>query len=205
MNIRADMKPLFADRILATGDVYLDEKIVIHNVKVVQAEKEGKVYSFVSFPEKQRGDKWEPVVMIKDNELRKAITDVVNKSVMEHLKIEKEPLDLTVDVRLYEKDETRAYATATYGNLVKIEGIRIFERDGELKVSYPYEKNGERYQNIAGPVSPGIRKAMTELIVKAYEDKKLEKKQEQGLSEMAGPEAGPQPDDLIPAESGPRL
>ena len=205
MNIRADMKPLFADRILATGDVYLDEKIVIHNVKVVQAEKEGKVYSFVSFPEKQRGDKWEPVVMIKDKELLKAITDVVNKSVMEHLKIEKEPLDLTVDVRLYEKDETRAYATATYGNLVKIEGIRIFERDGELKVSYPYEKNGERYQNIAGPVSPGIRKAMTELIVKAYEDKKLEKKQEQGLSEMAGPEAGPQPDDLIPAESGPRL
>ena len=70
MNIRADMKPLFADRILATGDVYLDEKIVIHNVKVVQAEKEGKVYSFVSFPEKQRGDKWEPVVMIKDKELR---------------------------------------------------------------------------------------------------------------------------------------
>ena len=37
MNIRADMRPLFADRIIATGDVYLDEKIVIHNVKVVQA------------------------------------------------------------------------------------------------------------------------------------------------------------------------
>ena len=186
MNIRADMKPIFADRILATGDVYLDEKIVIHNVKVVQAEKAGKVYSFVSFPEKQRGDKWEPVVMIKDKELRKAITDVVNKSVMEHLKIEKEPLDLTVDVRLYEKDETRAYATATYGNLVKIEGIRIFERDGELKVSYPYEKNGDRYQNIAGPVSPGIRKAMTEMIVKAYEDKKLEQEKDIGnVSEEA--------------------
>ena len=187
MNIRADMKPIFSDKILASGDVYLDEKIVIHNVKVIQADKDGKTYSFVSFPEKLKGDKWEPVVMIKDKELRKAITDVVNKSVMEHLKIEKEPLDMTVDVRLYEKDETRAYATVTYGNLVKIEGIRIFERDGEFKVSYPYEKNGDRYQNIAGPVSPGIRKAMTEMIVKAYEDKKLEQEKDIGNASEEAP------------------
>ena len=30
MNIRADMKPIFSDKILASGDVYLAEKIVIH-------------------------------------------------------------------------------------------------------------------------------------------------------------------------------
>jgi DNA-binding cell septation regulator SpoVG len=180
MNIRADMKPIFSDKILASGDVYLDEKIVIHNVKVIQADKDGKTYSFVSFPEKLKGDKWEPVVMIKDKDLRKAITDTVNKSVVAQMKVEKEPLDLTVDVRLYEKDETRAYATVSYAGLVKIDGVRIFERDGELKVSYPYEKNGDRYQNIAGPVSPGIRKAMTEMIVKAYEDKKLEKEKDFG-------------------------
>ncbi len=171
MNIRADMKPIFSDKILASGDVYLDEKIVIHNVKVIQADKDGKTYSFVSFPEKLKGDKWEPVVMIKDKDLRKAITDTVNKSVVAQMKVEKEPLDLTVEVRLYEKDETRGYATVNYG---------IFERDGELRVSYPYEKNGDRYQNIAGPVSPGIRKRMTEMIVKAYEDKKLEKEKEIG-------------------------
>ena len=107
MNIRADMKPIFSDKILASGDVYLDEKIVIHNVKVIQADKDGKTYSFVSFPEKLKGDKWEPVVMIKDKDLRKAITDTVNKSVVAQMKVEKEPLDLTVEVRLYEKDETR--------------------------------------------------------------------------------------------------
>ncbi len=180
MNIRADMKPIFSDKILASGDVYLDEKIVIHNVKVIQADKDGKTYSFVSFPEKLKGDKWEPVVMIKDKDLRKAITDTVNKSVVAQMKVEKEPLDLTVEVRLYEKDETRGYATVNYGGLVKIDGVRIFERDGELRVSYPYEKNGDRYQNIAGPVSPGIRKRMTEMIVKAYEDKKLEKEKEIG-------------------------
>ena len=132
MNIRADMKPIFSDKILASGDVYLDEKIVIHNVKVIQADKDGKTYSFVSFPEKLKGDKWEPVVMIKDKDLRKAITDTVNKSVVAQMKVEKEPLDLTVEVRLYEKDETRGYATVNYGGLVKIDGVRIFERDGEL-------------------------------------------------------------------------
>lgn len=190
MNIRADMKPIFSDKILASGDVYLDEKIVIHNVKVIQADKDGKTYSFVSFPEKLKGDKWEPVVMIKDKDLRKAITDTVNKSVVAQMKVEKEPLDLTVEVRLYEKDETRGYATVNYGGLVKIYGVRIFERDGELRVSYPYEKNGDRYQNIAGPVSPGIRKAMTEMIVKAYQDKKLE--QEKDIGDVS--EEAPVPD-----------
>lgn len=178
MKIRADMKPIFSDKILATGDVYLDEKIVIHNVKVVQTDKDGQTHSFASFPEKQRGDKWEPVVMIKDKELRKAITDTVNKSVVEQMKVEKEPLDLTIDIRLYEKDETRAYATVSYAGLVKIDGVRIFERDGELRVSYPYEKNGDRYQNIAGPVSPGIRKQMTEAIIKVYEDRRLQETKE---------------------------
>ena len=190
MNIRADMKPIFSDKILASGAVYLDEKIVIHNVKVIQADKDGKTYSFVSFPEKLKGDKWEPVVMIKDKDLRKAITDTVNKSVVAQMKVEKEPLDLTVEVRLYEKDETRGYATVNYGGLVKIDGVRIFERDGELRVSYPYEKNGDRYQNIAGPVSPGIRKAMTEMIVKAYQDKKLE--QEKDIGDVS--EEAPVPD-----------
>lgn len=190
MNIRADMKPIFSDKILASGDVYLDEKIVIHNVKVIQADKDGKTYSFVSFPEKLKGDKWESVVMIKDKDLRKAITDTVNKSVVAQMKVEKEPLDLTVEVRLYEKDETRGYATVNYGGLVKIDGVRIFERDGELRVSYPYEKNGDRYQNIAGPVSPGIRKAMTEMIVKAYQDKKLE--QEKDIGDVS--EEAPVPD-----------
>ena len=190
MNIRAEMKPIFSDKILASGDVYLDEKIVIHNVKVIQADKDGKTYSFVSFPEKLKGDKWEPVIMIKDKDLRKAITDTVNKSVVAQMKVEKEPLDLTVEVRLYEKDETRGYATVNYGGLVKIDGVRIFERDGELRVSYPYEKNGDRYQNIAGPVSPGIRKAMTEMIVKAYQDKKLE--QEKDIGDVS--EEAPVPD-----------
>ena len=190
MNIRADMKPVSGDRVLAAGDVYLDERIVIHNVKVVQAEKDGTVYNFVSFPEKQKGDKWEPIVMIRDKDLRKAITDAVNKNVLEIMKVEREPFDMTVDIRLYEKDETRAYATVTYGGLVKIDGIRIFERDGELRVSYPYEKNGDRYQNIAGPVSPGIRKAMTEMIVKAYQDKKLE--QEKDIGDVS--EEAPVPD-----------
>lgn len=47
MKIRADMKPAGSDKIIAFGDVYLDEKVVIHNVRVVQAEKNGSIYHFV--------------------------------------------------------------------------------------------------------------------------------------------------------------
>ena len=197
MNIRADMKPLFTDKILAAGDVYLDEKMVIHNVKLIQAEKDGQTYSFVSFPEKKKNDKWEPIIMIKDKQLREAITDEVKKSVMHQINLDKEPLQMTVDVRLYEKDETRAYATLNYGGLVKIDGIRIFERDGDLHISYPYEKTSDRYQNVAGPASPGIRKQMAVTIIKAYEDKKLEKSQ--NLDPVQGNET-PDPDYTDPSQ-----
>lgn len=197
MNIRADMKPLFTDKILAAGDVYLDEKVVIHNVKLIQAEKDGQTYSFVSFPEKKKNDKWEPIIMIKDKQLREAITDEVKKSVMHQINLDKEPLQMTVDVRLYEKDETRAYATLNYGGLVKIDGIRIFERDGDLHISYPYEKTSDRYQNVAGPASPGIRKQMAVTIIKAYEDKKLEKSQ--NLDPVQGNET-PDPDYTDPSQ-----
>ena len=138
MNIRTDMKPIFSDKILASGDVYLDEKIVIHNVKVIQADKDGKTYSFVSFPEKLKGDEWEPVVMIKDKDLRKAITDTVNKSVVAQMKVEKEPLDLTVDVRLYEKDEFYVLSEGERVNRIDEENYKdiITEMKEELLLWY---------------------------------------------------------------------
>ena len=190
MNIRADMKPVSSDRIIAFGDVYLDEKVVIHNVRVVQAEKDGKIYHFLSFPQKKvNQDKWDSFIYIKDKDLRKQIEDVVNQNVMDRMKLEKEPVDMTVDVRIFNKDETRAYATINYAGLVKIDGVRICEKEGELKVIYPYEKVGEQYQNIAGPVSPGTRKRMNEAVIKAYEDKRLEV--DRNRDKAPGPEPDP--------------
>ena len=80
---------------------------------------------------------------------------------------------------------------------MKIDGIRIFERDGDLHISYPYEKNGDHYQNVAGPASPGIRKQMAVTIIKAYEDKKLEKSQ--NLDPVQGNET-PDPDYTDPSQ-----
>lgn len=189
MNIRADMKPVSSGRIIAFGDVYLDEKVVIHNVRVVQVEKEGQIYHFVSFPQKKSdGDQWDSFIYIKDKDLRKQIEEAVNHSVMERMKLEKEPVDMTVDVRVFDKDETRAYATINYAGLVRIDGVRICEKDGELKVIYPYEKVGEQYQNIAGPVSPGTRKRMNEAVIKAYEDKKLEEEKNRDKVPGTGPD-----------------
>lgn len=211
MDIRADMKCLFSDRLLAVGDVYLDERVVIHNVKLVQAQKDGQTYSFVSFPEKQKAGKWEPLVIIKDKDLRNKITEAVKANVMEAMKRDKTPLDMTVDVRLYEKDETRGYATINYGGLVKIDGIRIFERDGALRIAYPYEKNGDFFQNLAGPASVNAKKQMDGLILQAYQDRKLAKEQEKDQFVQAEPEeslpaeGGNLPDQLPPWENAPKL
>lgn len=205
MEIRADMKCLFSDKLLAVGDVYLDERVVIHNVKLVQAQKDGMTYSFVSFPEKQKAGKWEPLVIIKDKDLRSRITEVVKANVMEAMKRDKSPLDMTVDVRLYEKDETRGYATINYGGLVKIDGIRIFERDGAMHVTYPYEKNGDHYQNLAGPASINAKKQMESEILQAYQNKKLEKEKEVSQTTQNGPDRDVSPDQLPPWQKVPVL
>ena len=50
---------------------------------------------------------------------------------------------LKVDIRLFDKGETKAYATVTFNDAVEIHGIRLYERDGQLKVVYHYEKSDE--------------------------------------------------------------
>ena len=66
----------------------------------------------------------------------------------------------------------------TFNDAVEIHGIRLYERDGELKVAYPYEKRDDTYQNLAGPATLFAKGFIEEDIKEAYE-KKVKKVGEQ--------------------------
>ena len=55
IEVRAEMHVVDSKNVLAMGDVYLDQNIVLHNVRLVQTEKDGKVLNFVSFPRHLQG------------------------------------------------------------------------------------------------------------------------------------------------------
>ena len=173
MKIRAEMNVIDKGNLVASGDVYLNEQIVIHQVKLItmKDKKTGVDKWVVVMPDKKKGDTWDKVVYIKDRDVYKEIESAVIQSVEHALKKDMGEYRLDVSIRLFDKGDTKAYATITFNDAVEIHGIRLYEREGELKVAYPYEKRDETYQNLAGPATLYVKSFMEEDIKEAYEKK----------------------------------
>lgn len=120
---------------------------------------------------KKKGDSWDKVIYVKDKMVYKEIEEAVMQSVEHALKKDLGEYHLDVDIRLFDKGDTKAYATITFNNAVEIHGIRLYERDGQLKIAYPYEKRDETYQNLAGPATLFVKSFIEQDIKDAYEKK----------------------------------
>lgn len=176
MKVRAEMNIVDKGNIMASGDVFLNEMFVIHNVRIMKKMKEdGEMDWFVSMPSRRRGEEWERVVTIKDPDLRKKIEDEVQASAEKALHKDLGDFSLSVDIRLYEAGDTRGYATIVFNDMVQIDNIRISEKDGKLSVHYPYEKSGDYYQNLVGPATIFIKNRCEEQILDSYRAKLQEK------------------------------
>ena len=173
MKVRAEMNIIDKGSLVAAGDVFLEEKIVIHQVKLIATKNKetGNDMWVVVMPDKKKGDTWDKVVYIKDRDVYKEIESAVIQSVEHALKKDMGEYHLDVSIRLFDKGDTKAYATITFNDAVEIHGIRLYERDGQLKIAYPYEKRDETYQNLAGPATLYVKSFMEEDIKDAYEKK----------------------------------
>ena len=176
ITIRADMTPVGKNNLVAVGNVYLDDVIVIHQVKLInKVEEDGTSRPVLGFPSRKRGEDWEKIVKIKDPGLYEKICDEVVLATKKAVTEKRDGIDLKVEVRPFEKGDTKAYATLVFSDAVQIENVRICEKDGKLTVYYPYEKNGEYYQNLAGPATHQVRQMVEERIMDAYHEKMREK------------------------------
>ena len=190
MKIRAEMNIIDKGNLVAAGDVFLEEQIVIHQVKLIATKNKdtGRDMWVVAMPDKKKGDTWDKVVYIKDKDVYKEIETAVIQSVEHALRKDLGNYNLQIDIRLFEKGDTKAYATVTFNNAVEIHGIRLYEREGELKVAYPYEKRDETYQNLAGPATLFIKDQMETDIREAYEEKIKERGEEAQIPDTMPPE-----------------
>ena len=173
MKVRAEMNIIDKGNLVAAGDVFLEEKLVIHQVKLIATKNKetGNDMWVVAMPDKKKGDSWDKVVYIKNRDVYKEIESAVIQSVEHALKKDTGEYQLDVNIRLFDRGDTKAYATITFNDAVEIHGIRLYERDGQLKIAYPYEKRDETYQNLAGPATLYIKSFMEEDIKDAYEKK----------------------------------
>ena len=172
MKIRADMNVIGEEGLMAAGNVFLDELIVIHDVRVItKKDDEGKDIYYVVMPSRKKGDSWEKIVRIKDKdlykEIDKTVMEAVNHAVMKDLNL----YDLKVEIRPYEKGDTRAYATITLNDAVQIDNVRIAQSEDKLKVYYPFEKRDGVAQNLAGPATLHMKRMLDGDIIQAYEMK----------------------------------
>ncbi len=177
MDVRAEMNLIGEKGLIAAGDVFIDEMIVIHQVKMIttRPDENGKTKEVVVMPSKKRGEDWDRIVNIKSPEVYKKIEDAVIASIRFAIEKDERETPLSVDIRLYENGETRGYATLTYADVVQIDGIRIYEREGTLKVGFPYEKRGDYWQNLAGPATVFVKDRMEQAVFAAYDAKVREK------------------------------
>jgi len=190
VKVRAEMNIIDKGSLVAVGDVFLEEKIVIHQVKLIATKNKetGADMWVVVMPDKKKGDAWDKVVFVKDKDVYKEIETAVMQSVEHALKKDLGEYNLKVDVRLFDKGDTKAYATITFNDAVEIHGIRLYERDGQLKVAYPYEKRDETYQNLAGPATLYIKNIMEVDIKDAYKQKVKERGEEMVVPDEIPPE-----------------
>ena len=77
MNITANMKIIGQEKLLAVGDVILDDLIEIQQVKVFQNGEETRVY----FPKRNVGKEEKEVVHFTDPEIKKKVETAVLQKV----------------------------------------------------------------------------------------------------------------------------
>lgn len=139
MNITANMKIIGQEKLLAVGDVILDDLFVIQQVKVFQNNQKTNVY----FPKRQVGKEEKEVVLFTDPETQKqvetAVLQEVTRLVRENIGWDYCMEDIRISIRLVEGLEyIRGFATLSYKNCMEIREIQIREQRGSLYVLYPH-------------------------------------------------------------------
>ena len=139
MNVTAKMKIIGQEKLLAVGDVILDDLFVIQQVKVFQNNQKTNVY----FPKRQVGKEEKEVVRFTDPETQKqvetAVLQEVTRLVRENVGWDYCMEDIRITIRLVEGLEyIRGFATLSYKNCMEIREIQIREQRGSLYVLYPH-------------------------------------------------------------------
>mgnify|MGYP004574296469 CR=1 FL=1 len=180
MNITANMKIIGQEKLLAVGDVILDNLFVIQQVKVFQNNQKTNVY----FPKRQVGKEEKEVVLFTDPETQKqvetAVLKEVTRLVRENVGWDYCMEDIRISIRRVEGLEyIRGFASLYYKNCMEIREIQIREQRGSLYVLYPHGLYRNQPYQIVCPAAYNVlflellNQEILEAYKKAAEQEKL--------------------------------
>lgn len=188
-DIRADMNLLSVDKAVATdlvavGDVTVSGWIVIHNVKVINLEREGKKQLTAVLPNKQnKAGKWENVFSVSSNLADRikqaAIEDTLEKQkrLIETAGFESE---FEVSVTLCREDywPTLGYAVLNLGSDLSVKKIRIVDDNkGGIRIQYPTLRNSTgQYIQLFSGATPTNTELIDHMITVGFKNKYFEEK-----------------------------
>ena len=174
MKIDANMRVVNNDTLLAVGDIILDDKFVIHQVKVLNLkDADGNKKPVVCMPRKKTKDGWSNAVVIHDKKLQDEINKKVVESVMSSLQndIGFEDRQIEAKITLYNgSGKVRAYADLVYEGLIEIKGIQIREEKDGLKTVYPYNMSDDDFQSLFGATTVFVKGKLDRILMDAYND-----------------------------------
>lgn len=75
---------------------------------------------------------------------------------------------------------TRAIGSVTIGNAFVVHGVRVVEGEKGLFVTMPQRKDGDRYRDVAHPISGEMRALMASSVLEEYQRMKDRGVQERG-------------------------
>jgi stage V sporulation protein G len=75
---------------------------------------------------------------------------------------------------------TKAIGSVTIGNCFVVHGVRVVESEKGLFVAMPQRKDGERYRDVAHPVTSEMRAIMGSAVLEEYQRMKDRGAQERG-------------------------
>ena len=131
----------------------------------------------------------------------------VKEASLKEIKRAFKPQDIVAEVRIYEMDNTRGYASVTYADAIQLENIRIQEKDGKLSCVFPFVHSDSGFQTLAGPAHGSMYRALSEAVLKEYQQKKLEYDQTRSVPGQGSPREGGQtqgqPGQSRPGQSAP--
>ena len=183
MKIEARMKLKGRGNLLASGDVILDDFLVLRNVRYIQrTEKDGTRKERVYLPSFREKDEWMPSVHIQSTEIWKKIEEAVKKSAWEQYYCGMVLPEIFIDMWLQNgRDGLKAEAAVTYAGAIRLEGLRIYEKDGEKKVLWPDRFTDEKAFSCYDVTTDYTRNYIEDELLKAYEQKKLKEDTELSL------------------------
>jgi stage V sporulation protein G len=180
---------------LAFASVSIDDLAAIRGVRVVNSVKG----PFVAMPQsKDKDGNYHDVAFPLTGDLRKAISSATLEEYGRQSKLSPDQRgygkpdeginsgrnadDVKFDVKVYPVSEpqgnTLAFVNAGIDNVMAINGIRIIDGSKGLFVSMPQSKDqGNKYHDIAFPLSGSLRKAISDAAIGRYKQQATEQKQ----------------------------